>query len=530
ASHVLTQTVDGLRKAGVRMTELHLEPLTLEEVRRFVTDALPGAGDEVLESLPVLALEKTGGNPFFLQQFLLTLHQDGLLVRLPRGAWRWDAAASRARGYSDNVVDFMAGKLRQLSLGTQHLLRLAACAGNSFSLEMLRLISHMEDASEVSRGLEPALQEGMLMRTGPGEHYRFLHDRIQQAAHALIPEPQRKAVHLRIGRLLLEHLPPESVQEQLFDIVSHLNAGAELIDEPAERLRLARLNAKAGRNAKATTAFRSAATYLATAYQLIPGDPWEADAELAFRIQLDRATCEFMSGKAAEARRLVEELRPRARTRTDTAAVYRLKSSIHVTASEVQAAIDSLVECLGQMGIPMSASPSWDEVLAASAEVWALMGERSIESLIELPRMTDPDIEAAMSVLGAMFAPAYFTNTKLLIVNLCRMVCLSIRHGNNASSAHGYAWYGVVLGPTFKRYREAHAFGQLAWAIVERYDLSAIRGRILYIQEVINNWTQPLADNLELVRRGFHHSIQASEHQIASFCCSHIVSLRLSLG
>ncbi|MFY0576110.1 ATP-binding protein [Cystobacter fuscus] len=357
ASHLLAQTVDGLRAAGARMTELHLEPLTLEEVRRFVADALPGAGDEVLESLPVLALEKTGGNPFFLQQFLLTLHQDGLLVRLPKGPWRWDAAASRARGYSDNVVDFMAGKLRQLPLGTQHLLRLAACVGNVFSLELLRLISHMEESSEVSRGLAPALQEGMLMRTGPGEQFRFLHDRIQQAAQALIPEPQRKAVHLRIGRLLLERLPPETVQDQLFDIVSHLNAGMELIDDPAERLRLARLNAKAGRNAKATTAFRSAAAYLATAYRLIPGDPWEAEPALTFRIQLDRATCEFMSGKAAEARRLVEELLPRARTRTDTAAVYRLKSSIHVAASEISAALVCLVECLTQMGHPCPRVP-----------------------------------------------------------------------------------------------------------------------------------------------------------------------------
>ncbi|EPX57494.1 serine/threonine kinase [Cystobacter fuscus DSM 2262] len=530
ASHLVAQTVDGLRAAGARMTELHLEPLTLEEVRRFVADALPGAGDEVLESLPVLALEKTGGNPFFLQQFLLTLHQDGLLVRLPKGPWRWDAAASRARGYSDNVVDFMAGKLRQLPLGTQHLLRLAACVGNAFSLELLRLISHMEESSEVSRGLAPALQEGMLMRTGPGEQFRFLHDRIQQAAQALIPEPQRKAVHLRIGRLLLERLPPETVQDQLFDIVSHLNAGMELIDDPTERLRLARLNAKAGRNAKATTAFRSAAAYLATAYRLIPGDPWEADPALAFRIQLDRATCEFMSGKAAEARHLVEELLPRARTRTDTAAVYRLKSSIHVAASEISAALVCLVECLTQMGYPMSATPSWDEVLAANEEVWALLGERSIESLIELPRMTDPDIEAAMSVLGAMFAPAYFTNTKLLIVNLCRMVCLSIRHGLNGSAAQGYGWYGLVLGSIFKRYQEGHAFGQLAGAIVERHELSTFRGKMFYIQGTLSDWTEPLGNSLELMRRGFHHALQASDLLIASYCCNHIVAVRRMLG
>ncbi len=212
------------------------------------------------------------------------------------------------------------------------------------------------------------------------------------------------------------------------------------------------------------------------------------------------------------------------------AAVYRLRSGLHVAASEIHAAIACLVECLAQMGMPMSLNPSWEEVVAANEEVWALLGERPIESLVELPLMTDPDMEAVMSVLGALFAPAYFTNPHLLIVNLCRMVSLSIRHGNNASAAHGYAWLGVVLGPAFKRYREGYAFGQLAWSVVERHDLSAIRGKILYIQEVINNWTQPLESSLELVRRGFHHSIQGSDLQIASFCSTHIVQIRLTLG
>ncbi|ATB33475.1 trifunctional serine/threonine-protein kinase/ATP-binding protein/sensor histidine kinase [Melittangium boletus] len=528
-SHPLTQALEGLGRTGARMTELRLEPLSLEEVRQLVSDAMPGAGSEVIAPLAALVREKTGGNPFFLLQFMLTLHQDGLLARTPEGHWRWDADAIRARGYSDNVVDFMAGKLRQLPPDTQRLLQLAACVGNVFSTQMLGLLSS-RDLSEMARDLEPALQEGLLTRIGSEARYRFLHDRIQQAAHALIPEQERKAVHLDIGRLLLDILPPDGVRERLFDIASQFNAGAELIQDAEERVRVAHLNADAGRKAKASTAFGSAISYLSTALQFLPENPWEREPALTFRIQLDRATCEFMSGHAAEARRLVEELLPRARGRPDTAAVYRLKSSIHVAASQVPAAIACLVECLTQMGVPMSQSPSWEEVEAANAEVWELLGERSIKSLVELPLMTDPDMEAVMNVLGALFAPAYFTDTRLLILNLCRMVSLSIRHGNNGSAAQGYAWYGVVLGPTFKRYQEAYAFGELAWAIVERHDISNFRGKVLYIREVLNNWTQPLADSLELVRQGFHHALQASDLQIASYCCNHIVSLRLMLG
>ena len=193
---------------------------------------------------------------------------------------------------------------------------------------MLGTLPARREAGEVEQGLEPALQEGLLARAGP-EQYRFLHDRIQQAAHALIPEEERKAVHLRIGRLLLASLSPEEVREKLFDVVSQLNAGAELIDEPAGAPPRGAAERRGGlRRPRPRRRSGPAVAYFTAAFELIPGDPWETDPELAFKVRLDRASCEFMSGNAAEARRLVEELRSRARTRADTAAAYRLKSDI----------------------------------------------------------------------------------------------------------------------------------------------------------------------------------------------------------
>ncbi len=528
-SHPLVRVLEELRKAGARMTSLQLEPLSLEEVRQLVADTLPGAKAQVVHPLSALAREKTGGNPFFLLQFLQTLNHDGLLVRTPEGTWRWDAEGVRAKGYSDNVVDFMAGKLRQLPIGTQHLLRLAACAGNSFSLQLLSIISDKTEAAEVEQGLEPALLEGMLVRAGP-EQYRFLHDRIQQAAHALIPVEERKAVHLRIGRLLLASLSPEQVQEKLFDVVGQLNEGAELITEPEERHRVARLNAEAGWKARASTAFQAASAYLLAAFQLLPSPPWESDPELAFKVRLDQASCEFMSGNAAEALRLVEELQPRARTRTELAAVYRLKASLHMATSELEAAVTCLLECLAQMGMHLSPRPSWEEVVAANEEVWALIGERSIESLVDLPQMKDPDMEAMMSVLAALFAPAVFTNPHLLILLVCRMVSLLLRHGTTATAATAYVWYALVLGGPFKRYREGHAFGLLASAFIERYELAAIRGRVLYVQQLVNQWAEPLPKTPDAILRVFQHALQAGDLMIACHCCIHIVTSRLAMG
>ncbi|OJH42210.1 trifunctional serine/threonine-protein kinase/ATP-binding protein/sensor histidine kinase [Cystobacter ferrugineus] len=529
SSHPLTQTLEQLRQASARMAHVQLEPLSLEDVRQLVTDALPGAGAELVGPLAALTREKTGGNPFFLLRFLQTLHQDGLLVRTPEGSWRWDEQESRAKGYSDNVVDFLVARLRQFPPRTQHLLRLAACVGNIFSPHTLLLISGMEEPGEVEQGLELALQEGVLATNGP-EQYRFLHDRIRQAAHTLIPEDQRKAVHLRVGRLLLASLSPEEVHQNLFEVVGQLNTGADLLTEPEERHRVARLNAEAGARAKASNAHRSAITYLAMAFQLLPGEPWEVDHALAFKLRLDHASCEFMSGNAAQARRMVEELRGRTRTPAEMAALYRLKGDLHVAAGENQVAVDSLLEGLAMLGMPLPPHPSWEEVVAAHEEVGSLLGERAISSLVELPRLNDPVKEAVMGLLVALNSPALNTDRHLYLLHLCKLVCLSIRHGLAPASVHGFSTYGMVLGLAFKRYPESLAFGQLARALAERYDAAALRGRALFGMGMLSHWLQPLSASLDYLRESFQLALQASDFQTAGFCCTHIVSQRLSLG
>ncbi|WP_224371179.1 trifunctional serine/threonine-protein kinase/ATP-binding protein/sensor histidine kinase [Hyalangium versicolor] len=528
-AHRLTQVLGELRGAGARMTDIQLEPLSLSEVEQFVADTLPQAGVDIVHPLSVLAREKTGGNPFFLLQFLLTLNQDGLLVRTPQGAWRWDAEAVRAKGYSDNVVDFMASKLRQFPSVTQHLLRLAACVGNTFSLSMLRIISNILDPAEVEQGLEPAFLEGMLVRAGP-DQYRFLHDRIQQAAYALIPEEERKAVHLRIGRLLLSSLSPEEVREKLFDVVSQFNAGVVLLDSDEERHRVARLNAEAGQKAKDSTALSSAIDYYTTAFQLLPGDPWQKDPELAFKLQLDKAGCEFMLGNTVEARRLVDDLRPRARTPTQLSTVYKLKSDIHVARGEIQESCDCLLEGLKLLGTPLPAHPTWEEVEKSNEEVKALLGNRSIESLVELPLVKDPELEAVMTVLGAMLTSTFYTNPHLLILHLSRMVALSLARGNVNASIDGYAGYGLVLGPYFKRYAEGYAFGKLACDLVERHQLGAFRGKALICLETISYFTHPLTEAQALISKAFQFGIQTSDFQVAGYCCNHIVTNRLHMG
>jgi predicted ATPase/signal transduction histidine kinase/tRNA A-37 threonylcarbamoyl transferase component Bud32 len=528
-AHPLVPVLEEIRKAGARMTHLRLAPLSPEQVERLVGDTLPGARAELVTPLSALAYEKTGGNPFFLLQFLVALSQDGLLTRTPEGGWRWEPEGARTRGYSDNVVDFMAGKLRQLPRETQHLLWLAACVGNVFSLQLLGTLSEHGELEEVEQGLEPALQEGLLVGAGP-DQYRFLHDRIRQAAHVLISEAERKPVHLRIGRLLLKSLSPEEVQETIFDVVSQLNAGVDLIRDPVERHQVARLNADAGRRAEAAVAHRHALAWFTQAFALIPGDPWETDPELAFKVRLARARCAHLTGSLAEARELAEEVRSRARTRADIAAAYRLEADICLSAGEVQKSVTCILDCLKLLGMPLSPHPTWEAAVAAHHEAWTLLGDRPIDSLIGLPRMTDPDTKEMMGALASLFPKAFVTDNHLLIINVSRMVSLTLRHGFTDAAVLGFGWFGVLTGMFFKRYREGYAFCILARSFVERYNVSAYSASALLSLRGFSYWTQPLSAVQELILKGYQQGLQSGDFYVASHCASMSVANRISMG
>ena len=272
SSHPLMRTLAAIREAGARAEEIVLAPLGLDDVERLVSDTLHCRPDSA-GPLALLVHEKTGGNPFFAIQLLTTLVEEGL-VRFDRdaAAWTWDLDRIRAKGYFGNVVGLMLGKLKRLPRHTQTALQQLASLGNVAEIELLSLVFGQSE-EEFHAPLWEAVRTGLILRMEGS--YAFLHDRIQEAAYALIPEAQRAEVHLRIGRLLLAHTPPEARHEAIFEIVNQFNRGTELITSENERDQVAELNLVAGERAKASTAYASALKYFIAGEALLTNDPWE---------------------------------------------------------------------------------------------------------------------------------------------------------------------------------------------------------------------------------------------------------------
>src|SRR5262249_7598816 len=314
-THPLSDTLAAMRgRADVR--EVALAPLDREHVRALIADALSHTPDDT-EPLTEVVYEKTAGNPLFVMQFLGELADEGGLALDPSmGIWTWDLAHIRAKGYTENVFDLLAAKLGRLPVSTQEALRSLACLerGHTAALSLVQGCSE----GELHATLAEATEAGLVLRGEDG--YAFCHDRIQEAAYALVPEGERAAVHLRIGRLLLANLPASDTSGKVFDVVNQLNRGATLVSSPEERLRLAELNLIAGRRARATSAYASALVHLAAGEALLSEEDWKRHYGIRFYLALHRAECEFLTGELSAADACLSRLKERARGRKDLAA------------------------------------------------------------------------------------------------------------------------------------------------------------------------------------------------------------------
>jgi len=283
----------------------------------------------------------------------------------------------RARSYTDNVVDLMAGKLKRLSSTTQEALKLLACLGDVAPIATLALVyGTTEEAMHAA--LWEAIRAGLVFHHE--STWRFLHDRIQQAAYSLLPDEQRADIHLRIGRVLLASMTADDLAEHLFDVANQLNRGAALLVDRDEKAQVAAIELRAGRKAKASTAYASACTYLSTGMTLLGREGWMSRYELAFGLWLERAECEYLSGNFDEAEGLISELLATAASKIDKAAAYRIKIDLHVLKSENPKGVESALECLRLFGIEMPAHPTPEQVDAEYEKIWDSLGERSIES------------------------------------------------------------------------------------------------------------------------------------------------------
>ncbi len=528
SSHALMRTLGAIRKSGARMQEITLAPLRIFDVDQLVADTLH-CDRETARSLAQLVHEKTAGNPLFAIQFVTELAEEGLLQFDPNAAgWIWDLQRIRAKGYTDNVVDLMVGKLKRLHGTTQEALQKLACLGNVVEIATLALV-YGESEEKIHAALWEATRTGLVFRLE--RSYAFLHDRVQEAAYALIPENERAAVHLRIGRVLASRTASEELEEKIFEIVNQLDRSTALIDAREERESVAELNLRAGKRAKASTAYAAALNYLAAGRALLAEDSWERRYDLIFSLEYHRAECELLTAEMVAAEERLTMLAGRTRTIVDSAAVAFLRLTLYTTLDRSDRGVEVCLEYQRCRGVFWPPHPTDDEVRQEYERIWRQLGSRSIEELVDLPLMNDPACCATLNVLAEVVTPALFTDKNLLSLVICRMVNLSLESGNSDGSCFAYVWMGMILGPHFDNYQAGFRFGKLGYDLVEKRGLHRYQARAyMSFGNLVMPWTKHIRSGRNLVRRAFDAANQIGDLTFAAYSCNNLNTNMLAAG
>lgn len=516
APHPLPQLIHDLEVAGTSIVRVTLGPLTLTDLTEMVYDTLH-CERAAAESLARLIERKTGGNPFFARQFLTTLHQDGFLTfDYAAGQWTFELNAIASAPLTDNVADLLARQLQELSPAATRALTLAACLGNHFDLATLATVSE-QTPEQIRTVLREGLEQGMILATPEG-NYAFAHDRIRQAASAVIPAERKADTHLTIGRLLRDRGVSD---DTLFAVVDHLNAGRELITDAAERTGLMSLNLQLARKTKASAAYEATLHYLTIAAELLPEEVWDTDFDLAFTLHIETAECKYLCGRFAEAEHLFAFLLQRARTSLERATVYNLRVILYENQARYIDALRVGREGLAQLSRILPDGPEQTQAaLTAEVEtIQKLLDGRNLPAALDLPTMEDPHVRVAMRLLTTLWTCAYVGGDHVLAYVISAiMVRLSLKYGSSEESVYGYMAYAVALGSGLGDYRSGYELGELALRLCAQGESPQLKAKIRQgFDSLVSLWRVPLKTRLPHLRETWRSSLEAGDFLYAGY-------------
>ncbi|MEG4515981.1 MULTISPECIES: AAA family ATPase [unclassified Microcoleus] len=537
--HPFILTVDEIVKTGATVNTVTLQPLSEPDMNLLVADTL-NCESSLGEPLTKLVYQKTQGNPFFATQFLKALHDDKLIsFNWDIRHWQCDIAQVKTLAITDDVVEFMALQLQKLPRETQDVLKLAACIGAQFDLNTLAIVSE-KSAGMTATALWKALQEGLVIATtkiykfftqsdsnevfkaSANPTYRFLHDRVQQAAYLLIPDERKQATHLQIGQLLLKNTVLADREEIIFDIVNQLNRGRYLLNDTQEKEKLSKLNLVVGRKAKTSTAYAAACEYMTTGMELLGEDSWNTQYDLCFALHKERVEVEYLKGNIEESKIWSVRTLAQAKTPLDKAEIYNLAIIQYTLLAEYPKAIAAGLQALSLLGIDITDD---DFELVRDREIataQAILESRAIASLSDLPMMTDPEKKMATKLAIAMGPPTYRSHQRLWSVICAKAVNLCLQYGNTPEVGYIYPAYGGLRGYALNNYQNTGELIDLTLQLMPRFNNSSAESvAYLMIGSSLRHWSHPLKVASKDYQISYQIGLESSNLQYAAYAFGH---------
>lgn len=538
-THSLSLVLNEIEKTKVIINTISIEALNQADSNRLIADTLR-CPEAVAIPLNQMVFAKTKGNPFFTREFLKYLHEEGLIqFNFDVGHWQCDIAKVKALALTDDVVDLMAIQIEKLPKHTQEALKLAACIGNSFDLKNLSIV-HQNSVVDTAANLWTALVEGLVLQEIDNEklfinisskepkkipnfnstlpQYKFVHDRVQQAAYSLIPESQKQSIHLKIGKLLLSHTPVEEREEKIFDLVNQFNMAVELITDQSECDELATMNLIAGRRALASTAYATAAKYLTTGIQFLSSDSWETNYNLTLALYEKAAEAAYLVGDFEQTEKLAEVVLASAKTLLEKVKVYEVKIQAYGAHNKALEAVNTALSLLKQLGLDFPKNLSQSYIQSELEKTASNLTSKQIQNLINLPEMTEEQSLAAMRILSSAIVFAYQAVPELYLLFVLKQIDLSLKGGNAPLSAFGYVSYGVMLCGLIGDIESGYQFGKLAENLLSRFETKEVSVKVLEtFNQLVRPWKEHIKETLKPLVEVYSVGLETGDLEFAAY-------------
>lgn len=530
-SHPVQLMIDKVAAAGTAVTTIHLDTLQLNDVNQFIADTLTTDTSSTAD-LAQLLLSKTDGNPFFLGEFTKSLYAEELLTfNFNDGRWEWQTEQIQTQEITDNVVSLMMANIQKLAPPTQTALTIAACIGNSFDLNTLAHV-HGQSTRLTAVDLWPAINNRFIIPLTDSYKlaeydldlhvvYKFAHDRIQQAAYALIPLAKQQEIHSQIGTYLLQTQTEENDDGRIFEIVNHLNLGQDLRRSDHEIWELANLNLQASQTAIDTAAFQAAYSFSQTGVQLInkTAAPWQTHYHQTLAIYTTAVKTAFQSANYEQMDALAATALEHAQTLLDKTPIYTNIFYAYLAQNRISETVDKALPVLKELGVNLPANPTNRHLLTALAKTNFTLRGTTTEDLLHLPSMTDKTKIASMEILSSVAGAAYFTKPQLFALMVFQLVQHFAKYGNHPFATRTYAAYGLMQAGFLNNVEKGVSFGQLGLELVQKLNAKEQYSQTAQLYyHYLSHWQEHIRASLEPMQNAYQIALETGNLTQATYC------------
>ncbi len=514
-NHAFANLLEEMKKSGKPFTTIELKPLSHGQVCDLISDTLSIEPEKASE-LSSLVIRKTGGNPFFVKEFIRNLYHEKYLQF--HGEWEWNTEEISNADITDNVSKLMADRVKKLPDNIREILKTASCFGEKGKIDHIARMTGTT-GEQILESLKPVISDGMMIKSG--STLRFSHDRIRDAVYSLIEDDERATIHFAIG-IITKDDAGDKIEDNIFTIVHHFNLGRVHASSPEVRRELAQMNCRAGIKAKNAAAFDSAAEYYARALELAGTDRWEKSYDLALEICAGIVETAYYTENDVTAETSFAEIVAKARNTLDKIKAYEIKMSHLSSRLQFREALETGIEALRLLGVRMPSRPGIASIATSLIVSLFRIWGKSADDIATLPELEDPRRLAIARILVGCIEPAYLGVPDHLPTVVLKLFNFSLRYGNSPYSAYSYILYSGILMEAFGRIDLVYEFGNLALKVLENVHERNLSSKIFFIYGVgVRHWKKHISEDLEYLQKSFTEASEKGDFAFASYALHH---------